>query len=60
MVRIFLNKFATQSIGIGFYEQNEKLSKKAENRYISMVHYADDSKNIVKPQSFDELIDVLR
>jgi len=48
VVRVFLNKFATQSIDIGFYDKEAQLSKKAEARYIPMINEAKKRKGTVK------------
>ena len=37
VVRVFLNKFSTNSIDIGFYDRGVQLSKEAEARYEQMV-----------------------
>lgn len=48
VVRVFLNKFSTQSIDIGFYDKQVQLSKKAEANYASMINDAKKGKNTTK------------
>ncbi len=59
IVRVFLNKLASKSISVGFYEKDVILSKKAESRYVSMVNDARRNKNSTRPSSFDELTSIL-
>ena len=59
VVRVFLNKFATQSIDIGFYDKEMQLSKKTETRYASMINDAKKGKGTVKTNSFNELVSIL-
>lgn len=59
VVRVFLNKFAAQSIDIGFYDKEVQLSKKAETRYASMINDAKKGKSTIKTNSFNELVSIL-
>ena len=59
VVRVFLNKFAFQSIDIGFYDKGIQLSKKAEQRYARMIKDVKKDKDIIKAKSFNDLISIL-
>lgn len=59
VVRVFLNKFAAQSIDIGFYDKEAPLSKKAEARYVKMINDAKQGKNTVKFDSRSGLMSTL-
>ena len=59
VVRVFLNKFASKALEIGFVDKEVELSEKAEKRYLKMINDAKKGKNIVEPKSFEELISVL-
>lgn len=48
VIRVFLSKFASQSIKIGFFDTRVQLSKKAEARYSSMIDEAKQGKNVVR------------
>ena len=54
VVRVFLSKFAAQSIDIGFYDKEVQLSKKAEARYALMINDAKKGKNTIKKNSLNE------
>jgi len=59
VVRVFLNKFSTQAVDIGFYDKEVQLSTKAEARYAGMISDAKRRKNVVKPGSFKGLVSIL-
>ena len=59
VVRVFLNKFAAESIDIGFYDKEMKLSEKAEMRYVSMIDDVKKREGTVKSRSFKGLVSVL-
>ena len=59
VVRVFLKKLATQRISVGFYENEVKLSPIAEKRYSLMVRDAQRGENIVKADSYSELLSLL-
>lgn len=59
IVRVFLSKLASRSIEFGFIDKEAKLSKKAENRYASMIHESKQGKNIVKANTLEELVSIL-
>lgn len=59
IVRVFLNKLASHSIEVGFFDKSVQLSKKAEVRYLSMIDEAKQGKNIVRLDSFEELLSIL-
>jgi len=59
VVRVFLNKFASHNIDVGFYGKEIRLSQKSEFRYIPMVHDAKKGKNTIRANSLDELVSIL-
>ena len=59
MVRVFLNKLASQTIDVKFYDKSQLLSQEAEKRYIPLVNDAIQEKNLVRGKSLDDLISIL-
>jgi len=54
VVRVFLNKFSTQAIGVGFYDKEVQLSAKAEARYAGMIKDDWLAKNSIKKTKHNE------
>ena len=59
VVRVFLNSFASDSIGVGFYDRSVPLSERAERRYLNMIQDIKDNHNIAKTTSAEDLISIL-
>lgn len=58
VIQVFLSKFATHTIKIGFSDY--MLSEEAENQYESIMHEIKKGKNIFKPDSHADLISILK
>jgi antitoxin component of RelBE/YafQ-DinJ toxin-antitoxin module len=55
-VRIFLHKLSQRAIDIIFAPKAEKLSPKAEKRYLKMLHDAKIEKNWYKADSVEDFL----
>lgn len=58
-IRVILKKISTQTMTISLVE-GEKLSPKAEKRYLKMIQDIDDGKNFTHTKSLEELFDKLK
>lgn len=59
-VRIFLNKLAQRTIDVVFAPRVEKLSTKAEKRYLKMLHDVGSGKNWYKADSTEEFLEQIK
>ena len=59
IVRVFLNKLASNSLEVGFYSSGIVLSKEAEERYLKMADDIEKNKNIHKSSDIDDLLSIL-
>jgi len=59
VVRVFLNKFSSNEVGVGFFDNTALLSDKSELKYEVLVKDINDKKNIVKQSKTKDLISVL-
>lgn len=59
IVRVFLNKLASNSLEVGFYNSDVSMSTKAEKRYSKIVGDISKNKNIVKSTGVNDLLSVL-
>lgn len=59
-VRIFLNKLAERTISVVFTPRTEKLSPKAEKRYLKMLHDVGSGKNWHKANSTEEFLEQIK
>lgn len=58
-VRVFINKIANRTIAISFVEE-ERLSPKAEQRYLKMAEDIKKGINFTKTKNLEELFEKLK
>lgn len=59
-VRIFLSKLAERKISVVFAPRAEKLSPKAEKRYLKMLHDVGSGENWYKAKSPEEFLEQIK
>jgi len=59
IVRVFLNKLASNSVEVGFHNSDVDMSERAEKRYSKIVDDISKNKNIVKSAGINDLLSVL-